>query len=269
MTIIDNITYGYRKNRPVFRDLTLKLGDGRIYGLLGMNGSGKTTLLKLLSGMLFPDKGRIMSDGENVAERSPGILQNIFMMPAEFRFGKISLDRFIALNSVFYPAFDDSILKDCLAGFGIGPKIDNLDRLSSGEKKKVLACIAMSFGTKILLMDEPVSGMDIPSRTLFRKLLVKHLRDEQTVIISAHEFSGLENIFSDVLIVRNDGTVYSDSIGNISVKYACGTDRSDTGALYSEPCAGGYRVIRKNISGIAAEIPVDILFNAVLKGAIR
>ena len=166
MTIIDNITYGYRKNRPVFRDLTLKLGDGRIYGLLGMNGSGKTTLLKLLSGMLFPDKGRIMSDGENVAERSPGILQNIFMMPAEFRFGKISLDRFIALNSVFYPAFDDSILKDCLAGFGIGPKIDNLDRLSSGEKKKVLACIAMSFGTKILLMDEPVGGMDIPSQLL-------------------------------------------------------------------------------------------------------
>ncbi len=264
-----NICYGYKAGTPVISNLSAEFAEGRIYGLLGLNGAGKTTLLKLLYGMIFPSCGSILMDGCRVGDRRRDTLCDIFLMPDEFRFTKMSLEKFIRLHSVFYPGFSQAILEDCLREFGMEKEIPDMSALSFGQKRKLMGSIALSFRTKVLMMDEPLNGMDIPSRGIFRKLILRHLGDEQTLIFSAHELSGMENIFSDIAILKNDGTAFISSADSLCARYSFTTEADGEDALYAEPCAGGYRTVReKTGDGYETAIAYDLLLAAVIKGAI-
>ena len=124
-------------------------------------------------------------------------------------------------------------------------------------------------GTGLILLDEPLNGMDPPSRTIFRKLLMRHLRDDQTVVMSTHIMNDVEKIVTDVIIVRNDGTLFCASMSDMAEKYSYGISASAEGALYAENCPEGFRVLRENTGRSEGDIPVEILFNAVTKGAIK
>lgn len=266
MIAIENLTFGYGKGTPLLSNISAKLHEGRIYGLLGVNGSGKTTLLKLMSGMLFPVQGRITADGLDTAARDAATSGKIFYMQAEFKFGRQSLEKFIALHRAFYPGFSDEILGDCLEESGINPKTGDLGVLSTGEKRKFLFSIALACGAEYLLMDEPLNGMDIPSRSLFRKLLLKHLGEDRMALISTHTPAEIENILSDILILDGKGGMLAKSSEEISDSWSFGYAGSDEGALYSEPCAGGYRTIRKRGEDEAGAIDLEMFFNAAIKG---
>lgn len=269
MISIDNVSFGYGQKEPVIRDLTVEVGNGRIYGLFGKNGSGKTTLLKLMSGLLFARRGSIRADGRDVSKRQVETLRNIFFMQAEFRFGRTSLEKFINLHKPFYPAFSMDILEDCLTESGMSMNTEKLDTLSTGEKKKVMFSIALASGSEYLLLDEPMNGMDIPSRGIFRKLLLKHLGEDRTAVISTHIASDMENILSDIMILSDEGKMFSRTLEEISEKYCFGYAVSGEGALYAEPCAGGYRVISERKGGSPTEIMTELLFNAVTKGRLE
>ena len=230
MIAIEKLTFGYGKDTPLLRDISAELHEGRIYGLLGVNGSGKTTLLKLMSGMLFPKQGRITADGLDTAARNAATSGKIFYMQAEFKFGR------------------------------------DLGVLSTGEKRKFLFSIALACGAEYLLMDEPLNGMDIPSRSLFRKLLLKHLGENRMALISTHTPAEMENILSDILILEGKGGLFAKSTEEISDSWCFGLSESDEGALYSEPCAGGYRTIKKRGEDEATGIDLEMLFNATIKG---
>lgn len=269
MISIDNVSFGYGQKEPVIRDLTVEVGNGRIYGLFGKNGSGKTTLLKLMSGLLFARRGSIRADGRDVSKRQVETLRNIFFMQAEFRFGRTSLEKFINLHKPFYPAFSMDILEDCLTESGMSMNTEKLDTLSTGEKKKVLFSLALASGSEYLLLDEPMNGMDIPSRGIFRKLLLKHLGEDRTAVISTHIASDMENILSDIMILSDEGKMFSRTLEEISEKYCFGYAVSGEGALYAEPCAGGYRVVSERKGGSPTEIMTELLFNAVTKGRLE
>ena len=269
MISIDNVSFGYGQKEPVIRDLTVEVGNGRIYGLFGKNGSGKTTLLKLMSGLLFARRGSIRADGRDVSKRQVETLRNIFFMQAEFRFGRRSLEKFINLHKPFYPAFSMDILEDCLTESGMSMNTEKLDTLSTGEKKKVMFSIALASGSEYLLLDEPMNGMDIPSRGIFRKLLLKHLGEDRTAVISTHIASDMENILSDIMILSDEGKMFSRTLEEISEKYCFGYAVSGEGALYAEPYAGGYRVISERKGGSPTEIMTELLFNAVTKGRLE
>ena len=269
MISLENVSFSYGQKEPVIRDLTVEVGNGRIYGLFGKNGSGKTTLLKLMSGLLFARRGSIRADGRDVSKRQVETLRNIFFMQAEFRFGRRSLEKFINLHKPFYPAFSMDILEDCLTESGMSMNTEKLDTLSTGEKKKVMFSIALASGSEYLLLDEPMNGMDIPSRGIFRKLLLKHLGEDRTAVISTHIASDMENILSDIMILSDEGKMFSRTLEEISEKYCFGYAVSGEGALYAEPCAGGYRVISERKGGSPTEIMTELLFNAVTKGRLE
>lgn len=269
MITLSNVSYGYEKGSAVVRNMDFNIGHGRIYGLTGRNGAGKTTLLKLLYGEIFPKTGKILADGADVSGRDAGTLGKMFFMPAEFGFGHLSTDRFIRLYSPFYASFDEQVLKDCLEAFGMSPDIPDLQKLSSGQKRKVLLGFALATRPDYLLLDEPLDGMDIPSRDIFRKMLISHMTDRQTAVISTHTVADMENLLTDVIILRPDGSVFASSISELAAKYSFAEDISAEGAVYSEPSAGGYRVIRKNISGEDSPVRMEMLFNAVTKGAVK
>lgn len=269
MISLENVSFSYGQKEPVIRDLTVEVGNGRIYGLFGKNGSGKTTLLKLMSGLLFARRGSIRADGRDISKRQVETLRNIFFMQAEFRFGRRSLEKFINLHKPFYPAFSMDILEDCLTESGMSMNTEKLDTLSTGEKKKVMFSIALASGSEYLLLDEPMNGMDIPSRGIFRKLLLKHLGEDRTAVISTHIASDMENILSDIMILSDEGKMFSRTLEEISEKYCFGYAVSGEGALYAEPCAGGYRVVSERKGGSPTEIMTELLFNAVTKGRLE
>lgn len=103
MVRTENVSFSYGNGKTVLGNITTEIRDGRIYGLLGMNGAGKTTLLKLLAGLLFPRQGRVTMDGEDITARGLCTLSETFLMQSEFRFGSISLRKYLRLYSGFYP----------------------------------------------------------------------------------------------------------------------------------------------------------------------
>lgn len=269
MIELNNVTYWYTADKPVISEASAHIAEGRIYGLLGLNGSGKTTLLKLISGMLFPKKGEIVIAGNNSRNREIAYLQNIAFMPATVQLPKQSVDKFTSLNSVFYPTFSKSVLMHCLNEFDIDYDTPNLEQLSLGQKHKFMFSFLLSLGTKVLLLDEPLNGMDLPSRNAFRRLLMRHLDDSRTAVISTHVMKDIENILSDVMIIRNDGSFFCKSINELSNEYSFGISSSTENAVYHEVCPEGYKVLRKKGMEEESDIPLEILFNAVIKGGIK
>lgn len=265
MVELRSVSFGYQSDRMVLDNLSLRLEEGRWYGLLGMNGSGKTTLLKLMAGKLFAQSGEIDADGRSVRKREVETLRNVFMLPADFTFPDMRLNQFLSVYTGFYPGFREDVWNDCLADFGLQRDIKNLNKLSLGEKHKIAFSIALSLGTKMILMDEATNGMDIPARKMFRKLLMKHVREDQIVVLSTHVVQDIENLLTDVIVLRKDAPVYAASLEEISNCYSFGIQSDEEGALYAEPCAEGYHVITPKREEIDTEVPLELLFNALMK----
>ena len=143
MISIQNITYNYPGSKHlVFKDFSLNLAPGRIYGLLGKNGTGKSTLLYLVCGLLRQRKGTVTLNGEPCALRKPDMLQDIYLVPEEYDLPNVSLKDYVRSNSVFYPRFSEATLNSCLADFELPTDI-HLKSLSMGQKKKVLGKTAV------------------------------------------------------------------------------------------------------------------------------
>ena len=91
MMEIKNVSFGYRGKQTVFKDFSLSLEEGGVYGLLGKNGTGKSTLLYLMTGLLRPRQGEVLYKGVNVSLRRPDVLSQMFIVPEEFTLPKVSL----------------------------------------------------------------------------------------------------------------------------------------------------------------------------------
>ena len=162
MIQVKNITFSYPgTRRNVFSDFRLELKENNIYGLLGKNGTGKSTLLYLISGLLRAKNGEVVVDGVNSNDRNPNIQKDIFIVPEEFDMPSITLDMYVKLMEPFYPNFSRDLLENCLKDFEL-PHFHKLNELSMGQKKKVFMSFALASGTRIMLMDEPTNGLDIP-----------------------------------------------------------------------------------------------------------
>ena len=178
MLQIDNLVFSYHKKKaPIFEGINLTIHPGSVYGLLGKNGIGKSTLLYMMSGLMFPHKGNITLDGVEVRHRRPETLEKIFLVPEEFDLPAISVDAYVRRNSVFYPRFDREQFDRYLTDFELEP-VKNLAKTSMGQKKKYLVSFALATNTPLLLMDEPTNGMDIPSKSQFRKVIASGMTEQ-------------------------------------------------------------------------------------------
>ena len=217
MIEIKNLSFAYDKKQPVLRSLNLNIHEGGIYGLLGQNGVGKSTLLHLLCGLLTPSDGEILFDGENVRLRRPATLSETFIVPEEFSLPAITMAQYCKINAPFYPKFSIDDLKDNLALFDLNVN-DNLATLSMGQKKKAFMCFALACNTKLLIMDEPTNGLDIPSKVQFRRFIASHMSDDRIIIISTHQVHDIELLLDHVIILDSHDVVLDSAMCNISSK---------------------------------------------------
>ncbi|MDD2564929.1 MAG: ABC transporter ATP-binding protein [Salinivirgaceae bacterium] len=267
MIQLNNITFGYRKKVTLFDNLSLTLEFGKIYGLFGVNGAGKTTLLKQISGLLKPSSGSIVINDLHIGARSASSLATVFLVPEEFNLPSISIQRFVELNAPFYKDFDASLFELSMKEFDL--QLDeNLGTLSYGQKKKFLISFGLAAQTSLLLLDEPTNGLDIPSKSQFRKIMAKIASDDRCIVISTHQVRDLSSMIDHAVMVNKGKIVFDHSYRaiseNLTFKHVTGDVPEN--AIYVENHASGNNVICKS-SNDESEVDLEILFNGVIKDA--
>ena len=262
MITIKNLDFSY-KNAAVFKNISLNFKRGNVYGLLGENGVGKTTLLKLICGLQHPTAGTCTIDEFVPSERNPYFLQNIFFLPEEVITDDTTPEKFVKKLGVFYPRYDHEYFLNLMNELEVDAT-KKFDTLSYGQKKKALLACALSLRTDYLLLDEPTNGLDIPSKALFRKVILQHCTDETTVIISTHQVKDVENLIDPIVILDHDEVLLNATFEEISSKlyFEYGAEKSDD-ALYSEMMPGGYINVLPNNFEMESKVNVEALFNAV------
>ncbi|SFO25303.1 ABC-2 type transport system ATP-binding protein [Chitinophaga sp. YR627] len=266
MISIQNLSFSYRKNKPLFENLNLQLEAGHIYGLLGKNGAGKSSLLKHIAGLLFPNAGHCKVLGFESRYRQPAFLQNIFMVPEEFYLPQVSIKSYVSTYAPFYPLFDKKAFYNYLEEFQI-PMDQKLTEMSYGQKKKVLISFALASNTKALILDEPTNGLDIPSKSQFRKVIAAAVSDEKCIMISTHQVRDLDNLIDSIVIIDNHKIIFRQDVETVTDRllFSTVTNIADTNkVLFSDSSIRGHAVITPNEGAQHSKIDMELLFNAVL-----
>jgi ABC-2 type transport system ATP-binding protein len=266
MINIQSLTFSYRKNRPLFENLQLRLEAGHIYGLLGKNGAGKSTLLKQMAGLLFPDSGTCEVMGFASAKRQPAFLREIFLVPEEFYLPKVSIKTYVNTYAPFYPNFDEGAFFKYLKEFEI-PRDQKLTEMSYGQKKKVLISFALATNTKVLIMDEPTNGLDIPSKSQFRKVIAAAVSEDKCIVISTHQVRDLDNLIDSIVIIDGHKIIFREDVQTVTDKLSFRTVsriEETTGVLFADSNLRGHTIITKNVGNEHSKIDMELLFNAVL-----
>ena len=273
MIQIKDIDFRYPGSKHlVFRDFSLELKENNIYGLLGKNGTGKSTLLYLISGLLRQQQGTVLVDGISAQDRKVEMLKDIFMVPEEFELPNVSLATYVKMNQEFYPNFSQEVLDSCLKDFDL-PLSLKLNELSMGQKKKVFMSFALATGTRFLLMDEPTNGLDIPSKSQFRKVIANNMTEDRTLIISTHQVHDVESLLDHIIIMNQSQLLLDASVSDICEKYTFeyrNPQEMDDTVLYAEPTLQGNAAICKRQEGKQeTQMNLELLFNAVINGKLN
>ena len=260
------------KRKTVFQDFSCTFGNGKVYGLLGKNGAGKSTLLYLMTGLLQPYKGKIFYNDENVSQRLPSELSDLFIVPEEFMLPNMPLKRYMSINKPFYPKFSEEQLRKNLSFFELDDNLNvNLDALSLGQKKKVFMSFALATNTSLLLLDEPTNGLDIPGKSRFKKFIASNMTDERTIIISTHQVQDVEKLIEHVVILENSAILLDASAEDIcrNLYFVNGADHVDPEkSIYVTPSFQGYNALLPNNGEDESNLNLETLFNAVLENPV-
>jgi ABC-2 type transport system ATP-binding protein len=218
-----NLYFRYRNgSSPVFDNLNIQLEKGGIYGLLGENGVGKTTFLRLLAGLIFPKHGTVTVNGFTPKNRDPKFLSEIYYFPENLEVIDKNIIEYAKLYSPFYPTFSKEYFDYYISEFGVNTKAP-VTTLSQGNKKKAAVSFALACNTPVLLLDEPTNGLDIPSKTIFRRVLSEAASSEKTIIISTHQVREVEDIINPIIVMEYNQILLNNSIDEIKQKFVDGT----------------------------------------------
>lgn len=261
MLKIENLSFGYgRAKKLVIDDLCLELPKGVVCGLLAPNGTGKTTLLQLIMGALTPRRGRVLFDGHDTRRRQPEVLAQMMLAPEEISLPSLSLKAFTDLYGALYPSFSKEIMDRCISEFRLEVP-GKVNALSMGQKKKVILSFALACRPRLLLMDEPTNGLDIPGKAALRRLLTSAVGEETTVVISTHQVRDLEQMLEHIVIMDTKRLVMDSAMTDIqrALAFYSGASREDAaGALCSAPSPAGFDIMVPNTDPDGTDTPVNL-----------
>ena len=243
MIQIQNLSFDYGKRKQVFQNLNLTLTEGNVYGLLGRNGAGKSSLLRTMAGLLFPTSGSCKVNGHTALKRLPIFLQDLYFLPEEFHTPTVKIKEFVSIYASFYPKFSQKQFLEYLEEFQLSEN-EKFTELSLGQKKKALIGFALSTNTKVLLMDEPTNGLDIPSKSQFRKIIASVATEERIIVISTHQVRDLESLIDPIIILDNSEVLLNATTEEIAEKLCFKnviTVTDHQKVLYSEHSLRGFQ----------------------------
>ena len=207
--ILELVNVCLEKGKFSLKDISFKIGEGYLMGIVGKNGAGKTTLLNTIAGK-NKYTGRILYKGKNIKENFKEFMTKCAYISEEAVFLKEdTIQSNAKVLSAFYKSFDNELFIRLLMENGIsGEKF--VDRLSRGEFIKMQICLARAMGKKIYLMDEVTAGMDPIYRKEFYKQLKIMQQEGCTIIMTTHILSDL-NRNMDYIVELENGKILSIS----------------------------------------------------------
>ena len=269
MIRIRGLNYSYKKSHPVLNQLNMEFHSGTIYGLLGKNGTGKSTLIKNITGLLFPTSGECEVFGHFPKKREVQFLKELYFVPEDYYLPNISIKGLVSIYKDFYPRFDQAQFQGYLDVFAIDAA-RTTGSLSLGQKKKILIGFALATNTRVLIMDEPTNGLDIPSKILFRQMIQESFNKDRILIITSHQVRDLDELIHHIIIM-NEGRILLDTNKQHIAKklefQLTAQSHNTTDCCYHEQLSHGYASIRENKHDNESYVDIEVLFNAVLKDA--
>ncbi|KGO01663.1 ATP-binding cassette domain-containing protein [Porphyromonas sp. COT-290 OH3588] len=267
MIKVTQVDFGYKRSHLLFKSIGLDLPAGSIVGLLGRNGEGKSTLMKLISGVLRPRSGSIEVLGYKAAERPVKLLQQIYLLPEDLSLPSMTIREYFSVYAPFYPSYDASIGEELVKEFNLQWDM-KLDKISLGQRKKAAIALALSLRTPLLLMDEPTNGLDIPSKSVFRRMLARYSSPEQSIIISTHQVRDLEQLIDRILLLDGNQITCNESIATLGACFGFGIVEPSMSQpiLYREPAVMGEYAVY-GLDGEEEEattFSMELFFNAMV-----
>jgi len=200
MIHVQNVTKGY-DGHLALNGLILRVPRGAVYGLVGPNGAGKSTLLRCLSGVSQPDEGVILVDNQPIWE-NPALKARMAYIPDDlYYFTSANLLDMKTFYKGFFPSFDENLFKKLGEIFPINPR-KSIRHLSKGMQKQAAFWLNLSLQPDLLLLDEPVDGLDpVMRRQLWSLIMGEVERRQVTVVISSHNLRELEDVCDHVGVI--------------------------------------------------------------------
>lgn len=219
MLSAENIAKNYG-DKPAVDGLSLKIEKGEIVGLLGPNGAGKTTTIRMLAGLLEPTKGEILLDGRDIRKDIHAFKKRLGYVPEQSEiYPHLSAYDYLMMVGRLR-RLPERPLKDKIIGFmdifGLRQDMDGpMSSYSKGMRQKVLISAALLHDPDILLLDEPMSGLDVTTGFVIRDLIKKLAAENKIIIYSSHILEVTEQVCSRIIILHQGNIVANDSVANL------------------------------------------------------
>ncbi len=197
--------------KSVLKDFSLTIEKGNVYGLLGRNGEGKTTLIRIIMGVLPADGGTMAYKNRPITFIDTEYKKEVGYIPEDpFFFDGMTVGRLIAFNRRFYPGWSEEIASRYLGDFGLARET-KIRELSRGMKLKLELSVALAAEPEFLVLDDPTSGLDVPTRQDFLKDIIQELAASGTTILfSSHLVHELERVVDKLGILHGGRLVLEE-----------------------------------------------------------
>ena len=200
--------------------LTFSVAPGTIFGLLGPNGAGKTTTIRALMNILRPSGGEVRVLGVDSRRLGANELAEIGYVSENQRLPSwMTVDELLAFCKPMYPTWDDAFARKLIADFDL-PVSTHLGRLSRGMRVKAALVSALAYRPKLLVMDEPFSGLDPVVRDdLVHGVLERAGEEQWTVLLSSHDLDEVERLVDDIALLDNGRLVVSEPLTGLLARF--------------------------------------------------
>ncbi|WP_434798204.1 ABC transporter ATP-binding protein [Terrisporobacter vanillatitrophus] len=199
MIEVKNVKKKYKKVKAL-DDVSFNIEEGNITCILGVNGVGKSTILKAIAGLVKPNSGEILIDGEKFNQQTYNKLA--FVPDIDIHFSHLNIKETFDFMKLFYKNWDEERAYEMLKMFSLTDD-KKISELSKGNKARVKIIIGFAQRAKYILLDEPFSGIDIFKREEFIKAMLTYMEDDESIVITTHEIDEIEQIVDNVIILNN------------------------------------------------------------------
>lgn len=214
-----HLSFAYSR-QDVLRDINLQINPGSFYALLGRNGAGKSTLLKILAGVLEPRQGTTRTLGTNslhlgVEEwRAMG-----FVSEAQPLYDWLTGAELLHFTRQLYPNWDATFCEHLCHTLDL-PLKQKVRGYSKGERMKLILLLAMAFHPRLLLLDEPFSGLDVVAKEQLISCLLEATGQEQwSVICASHDIAEVERLADNIGIINDGSLTLSEPLESLQARY--------------------------------------------------
>jgi ABC-2 type transport system ATP-binding protein len=215
----DRVVFSYNR-REVLHGISFTLQPGEIVGLLGPNGAGKSTTIKLIAGILAPGDGSISVAGLPLPEQAVAVKQRIGYVPeSAVLFESLTGQEFLELSGRLHDVAEDKLqdrIRSILETFGLSSdRVSRLDTYSKGMRQKILIAAALLHDPDLILLDEPLSGLDVHAAIMIKDLIAALASAGKTILYSSHVLDVVEKVCDRVLIIHQGDMIADDAAGNL------------------------------------------------------